>query len=130
MDTKILVLLLLGVSLLAFGCAGKKAEAPPTMGPANDSAMGGDAMEDDGAMDSGSNTTMESNGSMENDEMESGTMDDDDGAMDDDDGAMDDGSANASGKDLSDLADLFKVDTDKPLEDEGFDVKSVDSNES
>ena len=101
MDTKILVLLLMGVSLMAFGCAGKSAQTPTSA--ANDSVAGEDTMGGD----------MESNDSTDN-----GTT------------VEDNTSANASGKNLSDLADLFVVDTDKPIEDEGLDIETPESNES
>ncbi len=116
MDMKILVLLLLGVSLLAFGCAGKKAQDSPTLGAGDDTTPAANDTADDSEDDSGMA-----------DDSEDGAMDDEDDAMDDD--SEENESMNAS-KDLSDLADLFRVDTDKPLEGEGLDVKSVDSNES
>lgn len=119
MDKKILVLLLLGLSLLAFGCAGKKADAPPTIGAGDETAPAANDVVDD----SGNETD------------ENGTMGDSaDDAMDDDGDETADGevstNASGSGKGLSDLADLFNVDTDKPLEGEGLDVKTPESNES
>lgn len=124
MDTRILVLLLLGVSLLAFGCAAKNSGSPTlgaanqTTAPANDtmddSGQAGDAS--DGAMDNGTSGEGATNGTVQ-DEV---TPANDSGEV----------GANASDDDLSGLADLFKVDTDKPLEGEGLDVESPDSNSS
>jgi hypothetical protein len=117
MDAKILVLLLLGVSLLAFGCAGKKAQAPPTIGAGDDTLPAANDTMDDSEDETDENESMDDS----EDESEGHDAKDDEEGMDE---------ANTSGKDISDLADLFKVDSDKPLEGEGLDVKTPESNES
>ncbi len=113
MDTKILVLLLLGISLLAFGCAGKKANPPKEI-----------VTEEIGPVINGT-----ANDTEDDSDAEAEVQVDEDNETKDD--VPDKVETNTStGKDLSELADLFKVDTDKPLEDEGFDVKSPESNGS
>lgn len=103
MDSKILILLLLCASLLAFGCAGKKAQQP---GPVQ-----GNTIQPSGAQE-GTNGTM---GAPETGEDESMPAT---------------GDMNGADSDLSDLADLFVVDTDKPLEGEGLDIEGPKSNKS
>jgi hypothetical protein len=118
MDTRILVLMLLGVSLLAFGCAAKNSGSP-TLGAANQTVVpSNDTPADSGQVGAGSDEEIMDNGTVQ------------DGAdMDDNSGEVGT-NASTSDKNLSDLADLFKVDTDKPLEGEGLDVESPDSNSS
>ena len=120
MDTKILLLFVLAASFLMFGCAGK-AKAPAAESPgemaASDGSTGntaddsmaedtGDAMEDTGAVESGAETA---------EPHEDGT-----------DTMEDTGSAADAGSDEA-LADLFQIDTDKPISDEGLDVSTPSS---
>lgn len=107
MDSKLFIFLLLGVSLLAFGCAGKKAQAPqPTQ---EDTVQPAATGQQAGAGDTIAAPEPEQNASMPETVEES---------------------SGEPGSNLSDLADLFQVDTDKPLEGEGFDIESPKSNKS
>ncbi len=85
MDTKILLLVMLGISLLVFGCAKKAPEAPAEVAaeeepPAEEPAAGPEEAEPEEPAE--------------------------------------------VSEDMQKLADLFSVDTDKPLEDEGLDVET------
>lgn len=83
MDKRMILLVLLGVSLLISGCAGKGAPARDVSAP-----------------------------------------DGDGGAPAQNDASGDDKEVSQADKDL---ADLFIIDADKPLEGEGFDVKSPEA---
>jgi len=115
MDIKIVLLLVLGVSFLFFGCAGKKANpnegvkydeiksteseepvAPPPAEEPSDDDSTDETEEDDSDVEDGAE---EEETDKEEEEME------------------------VDGE-TEELADLFVIDTDKPLEGEGFDVES------
>ncbi len=113
MDIKIVLLLVLGVSFLFFGCAGKKANpdegvkydeiestepddpAPPAEEASDDDSTDVEETEEDGS------------------DMEDGTQEEES-----------DEEEMGADEETEELADLFVVDTDKPLEGEGFDVES------
>jgi DNA replication initiation complex subunit (GINS family) len=108
MDKRILLLMLLGVSLLVFGCAGKKAQTQDTMEQTEEQAN--DTM----PAEQVNETTEESNESTEPVQNDSDIEENE----------------TVENKDLSEIADLFVVDTDKPLEGEGLDVDTPESNKS
>lgn len=91
MNTKILLLLLLGVSFLFFGCAKKAAET-------DNVSETDDVTEEEETADEEDETTEEDNETAEEPDEEE-----------------------------EELADLFDIDKDKPVGDEGLDVESPSS---
>jgi hypothetical protein len=115
MNGRLLLLLLLGASFLFFGCAKKgepAPEAPGTqLGPAGETTPPAD----DTTPPAEVNDTPQADANV-TPPAETNETDGEDDADDAEDG-------------IGDLADLFQIDTDKPLEDEGFDTSTPESKE-
>lgn len=111
MDIKIVLLLVLGVSFLFFGCAGKKANS--------NEGVKYDEIESTEPDEPVTAPPAEDPSDAEPMDVEDETEEDDS-----DEGSVEDEEEMEADEQTEDLADLFEIDTDKPLEGEGFDVKS------
>ncbi len=117
MDIKIVLLLVLGVSFLFFGCAGKKAN--PNEGVKYDEI---ESTEPDETVTPP--PAQEPSADDSTDVEDETEADDSDEAGDSDESSVEDEQEVEADEETEALADLFVVDTDKPLEGEGFDVES------
>ncbi|MFH1684948.1 MAG: hypothetical protein ABH983_01455 [Candidatus Micrarchaeota archaeon] len=112
MDIKIVLLLVLGVSFLFFGCASKKAN--PNEGVKYDEI---ESTEPDDSV-----TSPPAEEEVSDDD--STYVEAETEADDSDEGTVEHEEEFEADEETEDLADLFVIDTDKPLEGEGLDVKS------
>jgi hypothetical protein len=113
MDIKIVLLLLLGVSFLFFGCAGKKAQNP-NEGVKYDEI---ESTEPDVPVTT-TPVEAETSDDVPTDVVDEIEVEDSDEAPEETEEEIE------VDEETEDLADLFVIDTDKPLEGEGFDVES------
>jgi len=106
MNAKIAILLILGISFLFFGCAKKGSQS--TSGPVEPSDSGEVS---DGAVENGTN----------------GTQDVAEADIGEEIVDIETETSSEEADDMKSLADLFQVDTDQPLGDEGLDTSTPDS---